>query len=182
MIIVNKLIVFTKDENLIQGINNVVRNENGDVDLRIITKIPEELVSFNLDNEARFDHIVEDLYKETDEEEFEIKIKECEEFMSEEDLIWLKEAINLKKRYGNYNYDLYFKSKTNVSLNDILDSDGNLPKNTRKQFSFYTRKTTPMIWVRELSKIFSGELFELHYKEKSQLKYKKMRFKEGKLI
>lgn len=189
MIIVNKLILICKkeDKDIIKGVGNLVKNDNSEIDLTIINKIPKEIISFSEKFNGRFDNIIEDilevksLYPNDNDEELNEIYNECKSFINKEEWKWIIKAVELKIKYGEYRSDKYFQLKTGVNEN-CLKGDSGLPANNEKQFSFYTKDNPPLLWVAELSKIFPTIEFDIHYKEKSQLKYIKQTYKSGKII
>lgn len=175
MIILNKLILNSKDEQSIDEINRLIRNEKGEVDLNITVEMPDEIIDFSLDHINRFDHIIKELkvYKENKDEDAIEELKlECNKFLSHEEWRWIEVATNLTLKFGAYDPVSYFKLKTGVIENAKIT--GSEYKNTRKIFSFYTKDQPALTWARDLSKQYPTVKMELHYKEKSQLKYRKI--------
>lgn len=188
MILINKLVVLCKnsEEDIINGISNIIRNKYGEVDLSLMIKIPEDILNFDLKYKNRFDCFIDELYvlklsTEDQSEEIEEVLNDCKSFMTQEEIEWQEKALDLKLKYGEYEPVKYFRLKSGVSEN-ALPGDAGLPANNKKQFSFYTKDEPPGEWVKLISSYFPTVDFELHYKEKSQLKYKLNKFKGGKKL
>lgn len=183
MLIINKLIIASKiNEEVEKAICNMIRNKNGEIDFSIITAIPIELKNFEYSYGSRFDKIINEisllLLEKNMQEEIEEIIQECEEFMSLSEIDNMVKAAYLKEKYNAYNKKDYYKNNVGVSHN-YLFWDENLPNNNNKQFSFYTHDNPPENWVENLSLIFEEVEFELHYKEQSMSKYRKIKYKKG---
>lgn len=188
MILINKLIILCKnsEEDIINGICNIVRNKDGNIDFSLLINIPDEIMSFDLKYKGRFDSFIQELYllklsSENMMEEISDVLADCNSFMNKEEMDWMESALKLKLKYGEYEPVKYFKLKTGVEEN-ALPGDSGLPVNNKKQFSFYTKNDPPGEWVKAISSYFPSVDFELHYKEKSQLKYKLNKFKAGKKL
>lgn len=182
LIIMNKLIILSNEDfDIINGINNLIRNKDGQIDFTIITKIPKEIINFENKYGLRFESTISEivsLKRNEEEEEIEEVLEDCKGFMSNEEFNWLLKAIDLKYKYGDYQSESYYKNNVGVNHN-FLYWDEQLPANNTKQFSFYSQVNAPIKWVERLSSIFESVEFEFHYKERSMLKYNKLRFKGG---
>ena len=181
MILINKLNIYTKDPEMILFFNNLIRDENGDVNFNVLTKIPPEIANFENAYGKRFDSIINDIVREKGDECYEEnkdEIMESCDFLLDKEKGWIEKAVELTLKYDVYTAHDYFKKHTSVNEN-VLPWDSDLPKNSKTQFSFYTMNNPPENWAAKLSDVFPDELIELRYKEKSQLKYKLMTFKKG---
>lgn len=186
MIYINKLIILSKiDEETIMAINNMIRDQYGNISFSIITKIPKNITNFNNDYGKRFDNIICEISiakrKNLGDEEIEEIKNECETFMTNEEIKWCLDAVDLNLKYGAYTEEDYYYNNVGVH-HDFLYYDDRLPSNNKKQFSFYTEDGIAENWAKRISEIFDDIVFEYQYKEKSLLKYKKKTFKSGNYI